>query len=97
MVARSLDTAIEFVRFDNEEEVFVIGGGDLFEQAIDIADRIYLTQVHAEVNGDAFFPALEAGGWQEVAREDFAAIEPNPYDYSFIVLDRCQAEVAHAG
>jgi dihydrofolate reductase len=47
-----------------------------------------MTQVHAEVHGDAFFPQLDLDVWQELAREDFAASGANPYDYSFVVLER---------
>ena len=65
MVARSLETAIEFARFDNEDEVFIIGGGDLFDQAINMADRIYLTQVHASLKTDVYFPEITPEEWQE--------------------------------
>jgi dihydrofolate reductase len=51
-------------------------------------DRIYLTQVHASVEGDAWFPEVDWSQWKEIGREDFAAEGPNPYDYSFIVLER---------
>ncbi|MFT6859069.1 MAG: dihydrofolate reductase, partial [Thalassolituus oleivorans] len=50
-------------------------------------DRLYLTEVHADVEGDAFFPEYDKAAWQEVAREDFAADGPNPYNYSFVVYE----------
>ncbi|WP_207062303.1 dihydrofolate reductase [Motiliproteus sp. SC1-56] len=91
-VAHSLEEALakaEAVSLINgAEEALVIGGGELYQQALPRAQRLYLTQVHADVCGDAYFPALEAAQWQEVAREDYPAEEPNPYPYSFIVLDR---------
>ncbi len=88
MVARSLDTAIEFARFDNEEEVFVIGGGDLFEQAIDIADRIYLTQVHASLEADVYFPEYSSENWQEIDSKFVEADEKNEYPSTFRILKR---------
>ncbi|WP_417226969.1 type 3 dihydrofolate reductase [Amphritea sp.] len=70
------------------DEAMVIGGAQIYEQALPLADRLYLTQVHAEVKGDAFFPVFHPGDWAEIGREDFLAAEHNPYDYSFIVLKR---------
>ena len=68
--------------------VVVIGGAQIYQLALPRADRLYLTQVHADVEGDTRFPDFDAGEWREVAREDYAAEGPNPYDYSFIVYDR---------
>ncbi len=73
---------------DGCEEAMVIGGAELYQQALPLADRLYLTEVHADVEGDAFFPELEFSDWQEVGRETFSAVEPNPYDYSFVILER---------
>lgn len=70
------------------DEAMVIGGSQIYEQALALADRLYLTQVHAEVEGDAWFPAFHPGDWAEIGREAFFADGPNPYDYSFIVLKR---------
>lgn len=91
-VVPSLEAAIELAEsigvIDGAEEAMVIGGAQIYEQALTCADRLYLTQVHASVEGDAWFPAFAMEEWREVGREDFTAMEPNPYDYSFIVLDR---------
>ncbi len=73
---------------DGVDEVMIIGGDQIYQTSLDLADRIYLTQVHAEVDGDAWFAAVDWGQWHEAAREDFKAADPNPYDYSFIVYDR---------
>lgn len=91
-VAHSLDEALakaEAISLINgSDEVMVIGGDELFAEALPRAERLYLTQVHQDVCGDAYFPELDWSQWHEVAREDHSAQEPNPYDYSFIVLDR---------
>lgn len=73
---------------DGVDEVMIIGGDQIYQTSLDLADRIYLTQVHAEVEGDAWFAEVDWGQWNESAREDFNAADPNPYDYSFIVYDR---------
>lgn len=73
---------------DGVDEVMVIGGGEVFTEALPDADRLYLTQVHAEVAGDAYFPEVDWNQWQEVEREDFSASGNTPYDYSFVTYDR---------
>ena len=91
-VVASLEAAIEqaecVCEIQGIDEAMVIGGAQIYAQALPLAHRLYLTQVRAEVEGDAWFPAFAEEQWHEVGREDFAAREPNPYDYSFIVLDR---------
>ena len=73
---------------DGVDEAMVIGGAEIYTQAMPLADRLYLTEVHANVEGDTFFPEFDRGGWKEVAREDFEASGSNPYNYSFIILDK---------
>lgn len=95
-VVHSLQAALELAEqqsyIDGGDEVVVIGGADIYAQALPLAQRIYLTQVHADLCGDAHFPALSHRQWHEVAREDFTAVEPNPYDYSFTVLERTEKQ-----
>lgn len=91
-VVSSLDAAIELAEsiclIDGAEEAMVIGGAQIYAQALEKAERLYLTEVDAEIDGDAWFPDFDREQWQEIGREDFVAEGPNPYNYSFIVLDR---------
>ena len=91
-VVHSLDDALRLAEhvgvIEGAEEVIVIGGAEIYALALPKAERLYLTQVHAEVEGDAWFPEFDLSQWQELAREDFKAEGPNPYPYSFIVLER---------
>jgi len=91
-VVHSLDEAIDLAEADTVinggEEVIVMGGAEIYAQALPRADRLYLTLVHAEVDGDAYFPEIDLNGYREMAREDYPAEGPNPYDYSFLVLER---------
>lgn len=91
-VVDSLDAAIRHAEniclIDGVDEAVVIGGAEIYALALPKAARLYMTQVHAEVHGDAFFPQIDLDAWQELAREDFAASGANPYDYSFVVLER---------
>ena len=70
------------------DELFVIGGAELYEQLLPQTDRLYMTVIHHEFSGDAFFPKFNESEWVEVTHEDFTADEKNPYAYSFITLDR---------
>ncbi len=87
-LAAAIDKAEAQALINGCDEAMIIGGAQLYEQALPLAQRLYLTQVHDLVEGDAWFPAFSPAQWQEVAREDFEADEANPYNYSFLVLDR---------
>ena len=71
-----------------EDEVMIIGGASFYEQMLPQAQRLYLTQVHTTVDGDAHFPELHADQWHEIERIDFAADEDNAFACSFIIFDR---------
>lgn len=71
----------------DDGEAMVIGGADVFTAALPIAERLYLTEVHAEVAGDAFFPDYDREEWAEVSRETHAGEDGGPA-YSFVVLER---------
>src|SRR5690606_24817841 len=91
-VVTSLEAAIALAEkiclIEGIDEAIVMGGAEIYAQALPRADRLYLTQVHADVHGDAVFPEIDLDQWQELGREDFEASGPNPYDYSFVVLER---------
>ncbi len=85
-VVGSLDEALEAA--SGAPEVMIIGGAELYRQTLPRAQRLYLTRVHANVEGDARFPEVDSSQWREVAREDHGADGRNPYDYSFVILER---------
>jgi len=90
-VVSSVEAARELAEsvclIDGQEEAMIMGGAEIYTLALPHTDRLYLTEVHADVEGDAFFPEYDKSLWQEVAREDFAAEGPNPYNYSFVVYE----------
>ena len=87
-VEEALSVAEGVALIDGAEEVMVIGGAEIYALFQPHTNRLYLTEVKAEVDGDAYFPELSWAQWQERGREDFSAAGPNPYDYSFVVYDR---------
>mgnify|MGYP003288763180 FL=1 len=82
-IMRSADEVQELAK-STDEEFFIIGGGQVYEQFLPFADKLYLTLVHTEAEGDTFFPALNRDEWTEVARESFKADEKNEFDYEFV-------------
>ena len=85
-VVNCLQAAFESVRY--EEDAFVIGGETLYEQALPFVEKIYLTKVDAEIDGDAFFPEIDWSEWQEISREEHSADERHEFAYTFLVLSR---------
>ena len=86
IVVHSIDEALQAAA--GQEEVMVMGGADLYRQLLPRADRLYLTEVKAEVAGDAWFPDFEAADWREQERVSCQADADNEYDYDFVVWDR---------
>ena len=70
------------------DEVMVIGGSQIYELALPSADRIYLTRVHAQLDGDAFFPEVDESQWRLISEERQVADERNDFDYTFRIYDR---------
>lgn len=82
-VVDSLERAIELVKDDPTSEAFIIGGGEIYRQAMDRADRIYLTRVHGEFTGDTFFPEIDPKEWKEVEREEHTKDDSHEYAFEF--------------
>ncbi|MCP5213781.1 MAG: dihydrofolate reductase [Pseudomonadales bacterium] len=87
-VEEALELAENIALIDGSSEAIVMGGAQIYELCLPFVDRIYLTEVHAHVRGDTYFPKFDRSEWQEVGREDFDPEGDNPYEYSFVVLDR---------
>ena len=85
-VVRSADEALELLADD--EEIMIIGGGAIYRQFLDRANRIYLTEVDAEVDGDVTFPELHDAEWEEVSREHHPADERHAHAFTLVQLDR---------
>lgn len=83
-----LEAAVAHAEGLADGEVMVIGGAGLYAAALDIADRIYLTEVHATVDGDVAFPPFDRDRWAETSRIRQPAGEKDDHDHSFVVLDR---------
>ena len=82
-VAADVEDAIKKAVETNCREIFIIGGGEILKQSIDLADKIYLTRVHAVLDGDSFFPVINEKKWQLTSNQDFTSDEKHLFAYSF--------------
>jgi dihydrofolate reductase len=74
--------------YSQAEEIMIIGGAQLYAQTLALASKLLITEVHAELAGDTYFPVFARDQWRETERRRFAADEKNEFDYSFVVLQR---------
>ena len=87
LVAHSVAEAVEQAR-QLDEDLYIIGGANIYEQTLPITDRVYLTRVHAAFDGDVYFPELDEEDWETVEQEHHEPDEKNKYPYSFLMLQR---------
>jgi len=85
-VVSNLDEAIQAASI--AEEILIIGGARIYQAYLPLVQRMYLTFIDAEVEGDAFFPQFDEQTWNVVSKEDYLSDERNSYNYSFVVLER---------
>lgn len=84
----AITAAKALIKNTEHDEAMVIGGAEICNLAFPFTERLYLTEVHAQVEGDVFFPEFDKTQWQEISRENHQACEKNPYDYSSVVYQR---------
>ena len=87
VLASSLEQAIDRASEDSDE-VMIIGGSNIYEQALGSSDRLYLTLVEEAFEGDAWFPEIDMGQWREVSSESHVADANNPVDYRFMIFEK---------
>lgn len=80
----------DFVMYSKKQsdEIFVIGGAEIFNETFNFADRLYITSIHEEFAGDTFFPEFELSKWELVSSEKGLKDDKNPYDYEFRIYER---------
>jgi dihydrofolate reductase len=87
--AESLEQALETLKGKNLDEIFIIGGEQIFRQAIpNLVDKIYLTLIHETFEGDAYFPEIAPSVFSLISQQDFKADSENRYDYSFLIYEK---------
>ena len=87
-IVGSLEEGIEVARKLNEKELFIIGGGQIYKQSMSLADRLYITEIKHQFDGDTYFPSYDPAKWEEVSRIVCKANQDNAYDMEFVVMER---------
>ena len=85
ITATDLKDAVKKGEATNAKQLYIIGGGEIYKQSMEIADTIYITRVHAVLEGDAFFPVIDESKWELASNEDFPADDKHAFAYSFQV------------
>lgn len=88
LVVHDLQEAMHHPVLKDEKEVMVLGGGEIYKQALPLIHKIYLTKIHAAYTGDTFFPELKTSDWILASAEDHPADEKNPHTYTFLIYER---------
>lgn len=92
LVSPSVEEALGIALDNGETEAFIIGGGQIYELSMPLLDRIYLTEVDAEPEGDVFFPDFDKTQWNQLSSEAHPADEKNDHAYTFKVYERIIGE-----
>ncbi len=87
-VVHGLNEALDIARSHGEEEAFVIGGGQIYREALPLADRLYITRIHQAFEGDTFFPEWKDSEWQVSQSTHHPADEKHAYPFTFLHLER---------
>lgn len=85
---KKIEDAIIFCNKIGVEKLFIIGGGQIYQETISFCDQLEITEVNAELEGDAYFPEIDSKIWKEAGREDFQADEKNEYPFSFVTYEK---------
>ncbi|MGA9227213.1 MAG: dihydrofolate reductase [Mesobacillus sp.] len=87
VIMNSIEELLEYTA-KKDDEVFVIGGAEIFKEVLPKADRLYLTMIHEQFEGDTYFPVFDIDKWQLETREKGLKDNKNPYDYEFLIYKR---------
>ncbi len=93
LLAHSVEEALGLAFEAGETEAFILGGGEIYRASVHLWDKVYLTEIDAEVEGDTIFPALDPAEWQETWRETHPADAKNEFAYTFRILERIDPDL----
>jgi len=87
-VVNSIDEAIKIAKETGHEEIFIIGGGEIFEQSLHLADKLYVTKIYQSFEGDVYFPLIKSEDWKETGPRKGIVDEKNKYEHDFIIYEK---------
>lgn len=86
MVLPTIESALD--RYKDEQEIYIIGGAQIYQEAMPYATHLSLTKIDQAFDGNVYFPKVDWNAWEEIGRVDHQADEKNPYNYSFVAYER---------
>jgi dihydrofolate reductase len=88
----SLENALEYAKSQYNDEIFIIGGGEIYKQSLDLLDKLYITEVEGNFpEADTFFPEFDKSLWKETFREHHPVDEKHQYAFDFVILEKIHA------
>lgn len=88
LIVHSIEEALNIAALNRESEAMVIGGADIYTLALPLADRLYITEVNAVVDGDVYFPKFDKSKWKEISRVHHPADDRHPHSFDFVVYEK---------
>lgn len=90
VVYNSLEDAFKLAESQGQKEIFILGGGEIYQKTLGVADKLYITEIDQDFEGDTTFPEIDPGLWQETSRTRYNADEENPHNFDFVIYERQQ-------
>ncbi|ERM84551.1 hypothetical protein P872_24340 [Rhodonellum psychrophilum GCM71 = DSM 17998] len=90
-VVHSLEEAIQLCISRKFDQVFIIGGAEIYQQALPLCDELLVTEINVELQGDAFFPEIDSEIWERISEVHFQKDEKNDYDFDFVTYKKIQS------
>jgi dihydrofolate reductase len=87
-IVDTIDKAINFALENRQKEIFIIGGGQIYAQSLDIADKLYITEIKERFEGDTYFPPFDKCTWKEVSRNKHTKDDKHLYEFDFVIYER---------
>lgn len=88
LIVHSIEEALNIAALNRESEAMVIGGADIYTLALPLADRLYITEVNAVVDGDVYFPKFDKSKWKEISRVHHHADDRHAHSFDFVVYEK---------
>ena len=90
VVVNSIEKAIEESRVSEDEEIFIIGGGEIYKLGFDYVDKVYITEIYANINGNTYFPKWNKSNWLEISRISHPKDEKHEFDFDYVIYKKSE-------
>ena len=87
-ITNSIEKAIKIGRKNEDEEIFIIGGGEIYNLGLKYADKLYITEIKKIINGDTYFPKWNKNEWKEISRITHPSDIKHKYEFDYVIYDR---------